>query len=49
MLEFMLTSNNSLVLGFIVAYSSGLVNDSKQPAVVSLNSLSMFDNALTMF
>ena len=40
----MITDNN-----FIVSHSSGSVNDSKQPATVSLNALSVFANALTMF
>ena len=31
------------------ANSSGSMNDSKWPAAVSLNALSVFDNALTMF
>ena len=34
---------------FIVSNSSGSVNDSKQPAAVSLNVLSVFANALTKF
>ena len=44
----MLTVNNSLK-DFIVTNSSGSVNDSKRPAAVSLNVLSVFDNALKMF
>ena len=47
-LKIMLTFNNSFK-DFIVTNSSGSVNDSKRPAAVSLNALSMFDNALTMF
>ena len=34
---------------FIVTNSSGAMNDSKRPVAVSLNALSVFDNALTMF
>ena len=34
---------------FVVTSSSCAMNDSKRPVAVSLNALSMFDNALTMF
>ena len=48
-LEFMFSRLKIHRKDFIVTNSSSSLNDSKRPAAISLNALSVFDDALTMF
>ena len=48
-LEFMFSRLKIHRKDFIVTNRSSSMNDSKRPAAISLNALSVFDDALTMF
>ena len=48
-LEFMLAVLTIHCKNFIVTNRSDSMNDSKRPVAVSLNTVSVFENALTMF